>query len=411
MHINYMNNTVILLDKYAHDFYEGFYDGEPPATNPELLKIFDALWKSNFIVDDNYNEKERVKWRKVKETFDATMYHLVINPNLACNLSCWYCYEHKYKESKLNDSVVEGIKKHLCWKTNNEPFSLLKLSFFGGEPFYNYSPIKTITEYAAKLCKENKKSLYLDFTTNGTLLTKDIARFLSGYSCQFEITIDGNSLQHNKIKHTRDRKIDTYSLTFANMRMIQKIVPNSLIYLPVNFDDVTLSGFDDILQEIKSMDNKRTIVILKRIWQVDSSKINNESVIEVARKLNGAGFKVDYYTQGKLCFAERYNEAVINYDGNVFKCTTIPDFNLKDSYGKLDLTSGKIIWDESKRASDYDSPTPEHCLSCKRYPICYGPCPNQINVGHTVCYLDSLNMPSKEYFQYLLSDYQLTNGL
>ena len=56
------------------------------------------------------------------------------------------------------------------------------------------------------------------------------------------------------------------------MWMIQKIVPNSLIYLRVNFDDVTLSGFDDILQEIKSMDNKRTIVILKRIWQVDSSK-------------------------------------------------------------------------------------------------------------------------------------------
>ena len=141
MHINYMNNTVILLDKYAHDFYESFYDGEPPATNPELLNIFNTLRKSNFIVDDNYNEKERVKWRKVKETFDATMYHLVINPTLDCNLSCWYCYEHKYKESKLNDSVVEGIKRLLCWKTNNEPFSLLKLSFFGGEPFYNYSPI------------------------------------------------------------------------------------------------------------------------------------------------------------------------------------------------------------------------------------------------------------------------------
>lgn len=48
-----MNNTVILLDKYAHDFYEGFYDGEPPATNSVLLKIFNALRKSNFIVDDN----------------------------------------------------------------------------------------------------------------------------------------------------------------------------------------------------------------------------------------------------------------------------------------------------------------------------------------------------------------------
>ena len=33
------------------------------------------------------------------------------------------------------------------------------------------------------------------------------------------------------------------------------------------------------------------------------------------------------------------------------------------------------------------------------------------NVNISACYLDSLNMSRKEYFQYLLSDYQLTNGL
>jgi len=45
------------------------------------------------------------------------------------------------------------------------------------------------------------------------------------------------------------------------------------------------------------------------------------------------------------------------------------------------------------------------------YPMCYGPCPNQINVGNTRCYIDNLNMSRKEYFQYMFSEYLLTNKL
>ena len=48
---------------------------------------------------------------------------------------------------------------------------------------------------------------------------KDIFEVLSK-----EHMIDGNRQQHNKIKHTRDRSIDTYSLTFKNVLMMEKTV-------------------------------------------------------------------------------------------------------------------------------------------------------------------------------------------
>ena len=84
----------------------------------------------------------------------------------------------------------------------------------------------------------------------------------------------------------------------------------------------------------------------------------------VARKLQTVGFGVDYYTQGKLCFAERMNEAVINYDGKVFKCTTISDFNSEYSYGNLDLESGQIVWNVPKLAKDYNTFSPDvACLA------------------------------------------------
>ena len=408
MHLNCMNEAILLLDRKAHTLYENIT--ETPFVSCALdNKILKSLKENQFIVDDDYNEKEIVQYGRMKELNDFSLYHLIINPTLDCNLSCWYCYEHKYRGSKIADSIVEGIKKHINWKLENEPFSTLKLSFFGGEPFYDYPPIESIIGFARKLCADNNKILYLDFTTNGTLLTKNIVTFLSDYSCQFEITIDGNKQQHNKIKHTSDRSIDTYSMTFKNVRMIQSQVPDSLIFLRINFDGNTLKDFEDIYEDILRMDKKRTIVILKKIWQVDDKAVSNEEVVKVARKLQSAGFKVDYYTQGKLCFAERLNEAVINYDGKVFKCTTVSDFNSENSYGYLDLESGQIVWNVSKQAKDCNTPTPSNCLKCRMYPMCYGPCPNQINVGNTECYLDSLNMSRKEYFQYMLSEYMLTN--
>lgn len=409
MHVNCMNGVILLLDKYAHTLYENFSD-MPVAPNDLDSKILLSLKKHQFIVENDYNEKEIVQFHKMREINDTSMYHLIINPTLDCNLSCWYCYEHKYKGSKIAEPVVEGIKKHINWKLENEPFSTLKLSFFGGEPFYDYPPIESIIEYARTLCKNSGKNLYLDFTTNGTLLTKSMLTFLSDYSCQFEITIDGNKQQHNKIKHTTDRSVDTYSLTFRNVRMIQSQIPDSLIFLRINFDGNTLKDFDDIYEDIMRMDKNRTVVILKRIWQVDDKVVSNEVVVRVARKLQSAGFKVDYYTQGKLCFAERLNEAVVNYDGKVFKCTTIPDFNSDYSYGDLDLDSGRIVWNETKLAKDNNTPSPSQCLACQMYPMCYGPCPNQINAGNAKCYIDNLNMSRKEYFQYMLYEYMLTNN-
>lgn len=407
MHINYMNNAIILLDKIGHEFLENPNDSVDAVSHG----MAETLIKLGFLIDDDYNEKEIVQLRRSNELFNSTMYQLIINPTLDCNLSCWYCYEKKYKSSKISHDIIEGIKKHLIWKLQNEPFTTLKLSFFGGEPFYNYPAIKELLEFSKKVCNEHKKNLYLDFTTNGTLLTKDIVNFLSRFSCQFQITIDGDKAKHNRIKFMEGRQTDTFSLSFDNMKMIQSTIPHALLFLRINFDANTLRGFNEILQRIKELDNKKTIVILKRVWQVNDKKINDEEVNSTIEKLNDAGFRVDYYTQGKLCFAERRNEAVINYDGNVFKCTTISDFNDKSAYGKLNIDTGQIIWNESKLAQDNATQTPDKCLKCPQYPACYGPCPLQIRAGNTGCYMDTLNLTRKEYFKYLLNEYMSNSNL
>lgn len=110
---------------------------------------------------------------------------------------------------------------------------------------------------------------------------------------------------------------------------------------------------------------------------------------------------VDYYNQGKLCFAERLNQLVINYDGLVFKCTTIDRFNKENSFGFLDET-GNVYWDVTKLARVSRNLQLDCCKTCRSYPDCYGPCNMHIFAGTASCYMYSLNLSHAEYlmFQY-----------
>lgn len=67
--------------------------------------------------------------------FDASMYQVMVNTTLDCNLNCWYCYENRIAGSFLKSEVIEAIKKNIEQEYIKTSYRILKLSFFGGEPF------------------------------------------------------------------------------------------------------------------------------------------------------------------------------------------------------------------------------------------------------------------------------------
>lgn len=216
----------------------------------------------------------------------------------------------------------------------------------------------------------------------------------------FQITLDGNRKQHNKIKFTNNREIDTYQLTLKNIKHILDTINNCFVAIRINFDAKTLKDFDDILEDIKGFDRKRTKVILKKIWQVDNNQIDKELLLDAIQKLFDNHFIVDYYTQGGLCFGELLNEVIVNYDGKVFKCTTIEDFNDTNSYGHLNTQTGEIVWNHKLSTIGYDLTT-DKCKKCKLYPSCFGPCTLHLMNGDDACFIDSLNLSMDEYLMFM----------
>lgn len=203
---NLCNETHILLSEDVFKLYD--------ADNLEQIKqiypqVYERLEKGKFLVSEDADEFVEIQAQRKRDFEDTSMYQLIINPTLDCNLSCWYCYENKIPKSVMSEETIEAVAKNIESHYKEQPFSTLKLSFFGGEPFLRFFVIKKIVAKADDFCKANNINFIIDFTTNGTLCTQTAINFLKDYRCFFQITLDGNREQHNKTKHPKSSSFDS----------------------------------------------------------------------------------------------------------------------------------------------------------------------------------------------------------
>jgi uncharacterized protein len=88
------------------------------------------------------------------------------------------------------------------------------------------------------------------------------------------------------------------------------------------------------------------------------------------------------------CYADRINQATINYNGDVFKCTA-RDFTKDNLEGVLD-SDGLIQWKNNILNRFEKRLTNKPCLDCKIMPICGGGCSQKAieNLGNDYCVND-----------------------
>lgn len=74
-----------------------------------------------------------------------------------------------------------------------------------------------------------------------------------------------------------------------------------------------------------------------------------------------------------FCYADRRNSCLVNYNGDVYKCTA-RDFTNTPRDGYID-SDGSVVWEndslEKRMASKFSNP---HCNICRIFPLCHGGC-------------------------------------
>ncbi len=380
----YTDGYLVLTNSLYRLFSDHIKDLESQLTTNE--KLFRALIDNGFIIDDDFDEKAAYLKRVNERKYSKDVYHLFINPTLGCNLNCWYCYEEHRQGSKMTEEMMERVMKHIRLKYDREPFRNLNLSFFGGEPLLYFDVVKYLLQRIDAFVKGNDIRFQLHFTTNGTLIDEERISFLEKYHPSLQITLDGNKEQHDKTRVPRNKK-PTYDIIMGNIRELSWNESIGHIQLRINFSSTSIYGLSNVIDDLERCNKKKIIIHLQRIWQVDVNEIDENAVFEFIRYAQSHGVIVEYLPLNptlSTCYADNLNQAVINYDGNVFKCTA-RDFLPENTEGVL-LENGEICWNQEKIGKRMNIQIQDVCLDCSLLPSCHKICTqNLMEKGNIGC--------------------------
>ncbi len=371
---NYANDSIIFLVPKLAEIIKKHKNEvkELSLIHPDL---YHELIKKEFIIDKNIKEQKEVLSKVTKHLESSDVFRLTINPTLDCNLKCWYCYETLIQKSTINEAVFRGVKKIISKKMEDKRNKILFLSFFGGEPLLrNKQNILTLINFAQECCNKNNKKLIILFTTNAVLLDKKFTEKLVKITSDITVQIpfDGNRDKHNETKK------------FSNGKGSYDIIINNLVFalragikanIRCNYTKDNISSFKDLIEEvhIKASDYKDSITFqMQQIWQTESQ--NNDGLPQkmdkIKKYLSLKGFNNNLLGEGTIssyCYADYTNSMVINYNGDVFKCTA-RDFKKENRVGKL-KEDGSIVY-EKNYIERLKYRFNNECLNCSILPIC-----------------------------------------
>lgn len=180
-------------------------DAEIKTKNIKLNKFLSDLKERHFLVPADFDEytyiknDEKLRAKKAKSGYLVRGLQLIVSNT--CNFRCKYCFVNDLYNSVERASLQTSPQNQMMkWKiakmAMNKTLKLLQknkhktltVEFFGGEPLTNWPLVKkTIKYYKNK--KYGIKIIYT-ITTNGSLITDEMAKIFKEYKVAVVISFD-----------------------------------------------------------------------------------------------------------------------------------------------------------------------------------------------------------------------------
>lgn len=390
---NALKNSFILLEQDLYNLYEAAKNENKIDDFKEIhLSFYEFMVEKGFFVNTNLNELEEVKKLQLEIDNKDDFFDLFINPTMNCNFKCWYCYETHIKSSKMTKTTIQNVISfcnNIIYENKN--LKRFYLSWFGGEPLLQYKDVVLpLLIELSSLFRKNNIKFNSGFTTNGLLINEEmIDSFLKYNVDQLQITLDGIKPLHDKIRYVSKNR-GSYDDIISNIILLAE--NNLQVIVRVNCTKETLDGLDEIMGSFSGLDEnvkKNISFTFHRVWQAEQEL--EDDVSQYIKKYNGESFNVSGVALDSFrdsCYADKRNQALINYNGEVFKCSA-RDFKSSNKEGVLS-DNGIINWNSTFEKRMNIKLKNKPCQTCSILPLCGGGC-SQVameNEGNDYCVYD-----------------------
>lgn len=387
--------NLISLDKYkvilnpSTGKWIGFVDENINLNKAENVTLDDI--EKIFANNKNYNKilnsvKRISKKTPLKNDLLKNLNYLVLHTTDQCNMSCLYCYAEDNIakcNTKANlmsaQTMIDAINKFY----NGGDFYVL---FHGREPLINWKNIqKTIQHF-----KQNN-NLHFILQTNGLLLNEKIIEQLNENNVQINVSVDGFDDEANQLR------INGKCFNFTNhvvslLKNHKEISPILIIH------NKNIHKIKDITAKLKSMGH--TNVAYNFLYptaenpHLDNLVPDNDELFEVLKDVFEQSINEEYefdfierdlyLLYGRVAFNHINNYMCnkspcgagkvcicVNYDGDVYPCTTVK--GQKENFmGNIYKNSTKEILNHDYVLKHRDINQIQQCNDCPYKIFCGG---------------------------------------
>lgn len=383
--IDLTESSFLVYNSYSDSFFLIKNELKGIFCNIEEVKrkyplLYRRFVKAGVYVPNNVDEFQNLLDRYKTIANNDSSFFLMINPTLDCNFRCWYCYEHHMEKSEMNKENYNKVKIFIdrILATGIKSFTL---SFFGGEPMLKYRQIVLpLIKYTSKKCAHKGVDFNISFTSNGSLFSEDWIIEMKKYgNISLQITLDGSRDIHNKTRFFKSNR-GSYDIIVRNIYDL--LLNGCYVRLRINYTQESVNTIKDIIPDFAPIPNeikKNMLIDFHRVWQDKDSMDIIPEIRESADLFRNSGFEVLYNSLNEIsncCYADKKNTALINFNGDVYKCSA-RDFTKDNRDGFLN-DEGQIIWYNSPEHRLSLKLSNKPCQKCRIAPLCGGGCSNFI---------------------------------
>lgn len=222
------------------DRIEEFLESENLLCNPKV---------TDFLPIENCITEEALRCRQ-----------LIIELTGNCNLRCKYCIYNDYNEGSrnFNTSNIDFMtaKKAIDYVYAHRDPEHLSITFYGGEPLINFKVMKQCIDYC--LANLTDVDLSFSFTTNLTLMTKEIAEYLAQIPhLSILLSMDGPEDIHNMARIDSNGS-GSFQRAFKGLQLLSEAVNKynntTIFFNAVLMPPYTKKRFERINNFFESLD-------------------------------------------------------------------------------------------------------------------------------------------------------------
>ena len=159
----------------------------------------------------------------------ADPFHITLHVAHACNIKCAYCFAHGGDYGGQPGFMQPDVAHQaIRWALDSAvPFHKCQIDFFGGEPLLNFELIRKVVPIAREYAHKIGVGVSFGITTNGSLMTEEINRFLIDEEFQVKVSVDGSAPDQNRLRKFHDGS-DTYDVVAENVRNLAQRSPSQV---------------------------------------------------------------------------------------------------------------------------------------------------------------------------------------